>query len=107
MADSMTLRDCTPRQVVACALRSEQAPGRVLTNPLVKHVGVVSYGIYLMHILLLKRHAPTSAGIRWTSRVRRDAPLSIAPRPLAIASSNRRFCAGKTRLPSGLLISWN
>jgi peptidoglycan/LPS O-acetylase OafA/YrhL len=38
--------------VVACALRPDDQPlGRLLTNPFVKHVGVVSYGIYLMNEL--------------------------------------------------------
>jgi len=40
--------------VVACALRPDDQPlSQALTNPLVKHVGVVSYGIYLMHMLCI------------------------------------------------------
>jgi peptidoglycan/LPS O-acetylase OafA/YrhL len=40
--------------VVACALRPDDQPlGQMLTNPFVKHVGVVSYGIYLIHMLCI------------------------------------------------------
>jgi peptidoglycan/LPS O-acetylase OafA/YrhL len=50
--------------VLSCALRPDHQPlGPVLNNSLVKHVGIVSYGIYLMHMLciniargLLHRH---------------------------------------------------
>jgi peptidoglycan/LPS O-acetylase OafA/YrhL len=37
--------------VIACVLQPDQPLGRVLTNPLIKHVGIVSYGIYLTHML--------------------------------------------------------
>ena len=40
--------------VIACTLRpDDQLLRPMLTNPLVKHVGVVSYGIYLMHMLCI------------------------------------------------------
>jgi peptidoglycan/LPS O-acetylase OafA/YrhL len=40
--------------VAACALRPDDQPLRqMLTNQYVKHVGVVSYGIYLMHVLCI------------------------------------------------------
>jgi peptidoglycan/LPS O-acetylase OafA/YrhL len=40
--------------VLSCALRPDHQPlGQVLTNPFVKHVGIVSYGIYLMHMLCI------------------------------------------------------
>ena len=40
--------------VIACTLRpDDQLLRPVLTNPFVKHVGVVSYGIYLMHMLCI------------------------------------------------------
>jgi len=40
--------------VVACVLHPDHQPlGQVLTNPFVKHIGVVSYGIYLMHMLCI------------------------------------------------------
>lgn len=38
--------------VVACALRPGHQPlGQLLANRFVRHVGIVSYGIYLMHML--------------------------------------------------------
>ncbi len=37
--------------VVACVLQPDQPLGYVLTNPLIKHIGIVSYGIYLTHML--------------------------------------------------------
>lgn len=40
--------------VAACALRPDHQPlSRLFTSPLVTHIGVVSYGIYLMHILCI------------------------------------------------------
>ena len=40
--------------VVACVLRSGEQPlGKILANPLAKHIGVVSYGLYLMHMLCI------------------------------------------------------
>ena len=40
--------------VVACVLRSDEQPlGKILANPLVTHIGVVSYGVYLMHMLCI------------------------------------------------------
>jgi len=52
--------------VVACAVRPDHQPlSLLLTNPFVKHVGVVSYGVYLMHQLsinLLRHLVHTNNG---------------------------------------------
>jgi len=52
--------------VIACALRPDDQPlGNILTNSFVKHVGVVSYGIYLMHLLsinLVRHLVPMAEG---------------------------------------------
>jgi peptidoglycan/LPS O-acetylase OafA/YrhL len=40
--------------VVACVLRPRDQPlGKMLNNRLVKHIGIVSYGMYLMHMLCI------------------------------------------------------
>jgi peptidoglycan/LPS O-acetylase OafA/YrhL len=40
--------------VIACALRPDNQPlGNILTNSFVKHIGLISYGIYLMHLLCI------------------------------------------------------
>jgi peptidoglycan/LPS O-acetylase OafA/YrhL len=39
--------------VAACVLRPDQPLGAVLTNSIVSRVGVVSYGIYLLHVVCI------------------------------------------------------
>jgi len=40
--------------VIACVLRPSRQPlGQFLMYPLVKYVGIVSYGIYMLHVLCI------------------------------------------------------
>lgn len=85
--------------VVACVLRPDSQPLRqVLMNPLVRHIGVVSYGIYLMHMICIdivrKVVAPHNGFILFVLAL----PLSITMATLSYRFFESRFLRLKDRI---------
>jgi peptidoglycan/LPS O-acetylase OafA/YrhL len=65
--------------IVACVLRPERQPlAPMLMNPVVRHIGVVSYGVYLLHMLSINLVRGVTHAHNGTMLFAMVLPVSIA-----------------------------
>ena len=86
--------------VGAVCLSEDNGLARALCAPLVRHVGVVSYGVYLLHVavITLVKHALPGPEPRAAAVFAVAAPLSVALATLCHRHFERPFLALRDRL---------